>query len=65
MDGEGVVGVQPVLKPAEQFQYVSGCNLKTEMGTMSGYYTMENQNNKETFTVNIPSFEMIVPAKMN
>jgi len=44
---------------------VSGCNLKTEMGTMSGYYTMENQNNKETFTVNIPSFEMIVPAKMN
>jgi ApaG protein len=65
VDGEGVVGVQPILKPNEQFQYVSGCNLKTEMGKMQGFYTMENQNNKETFTVKIPAFEMIVPAKMN
>ena len=65
VDGEGVVGVQPVLKSAEQFQYVSGCNLKTEMGKMHGYYTMENQNNKEIFTVKIHAFEMIVPAKMN
>jgi len=65
VEGEGVVGVQPVLKPGEHFQYVSGCNLKTEMGKMNGYYTMENQNNKETFSVKIPSFEMIVPGKMN
>ncbi|OIR12012.1 protein ApaG [mine drainage metagenome] len=65
VDGEGVVGVQPVLKPAERFQYVSGCNLKTEMGRMQGYFTMENQNSKETFAVKIPAFEMIVPAKMN
>ena len=27
VDGEGVVGVQPVLIPGQQFQYVSGCNL--------------------------------------
>jgi len=65
VEGEGVVGVQPVLKPGEHFQYVSGCNLKTEMGKMNGYYTMENQNNKKTFSVKIPSFEMIVPGKMN
>src|SRR5437016_7847728 len=31
VEGEGVVGVQPVLQPAEKYQYVSGCNLRTEM----------------------------------
>ena len=65
VEGEGVVGVQPVLKPNEQFQYVSGCNLRTEMGKMQGYYVMENQNSKEQFNVKIPHFEMIVPVKMN
>jgi ApaG protein len=65
VEGEGVIGVQPVLQPGEQFQYVSGCNLKTEMGKMQGYYTMENENSRNIFSVNIPSFEMIVPTKMN
>lgn len=65
VEGEGVVGVQPVLKPGEQFQYVSGCNLRTEMGKMQGYYSVENQDNKAQFSVRIPSFELIVPLKMN
>lgn len=65
VDGEGVVGVQPVIEPSHQFQYVSGCNLKTEMGRMYGSYLMQNETNKQTFNVNIPPFEMIVPVKMN
>jgi ApaG protein len=65
VEGEGVVGVQPILNPGERYQYVSGCNLRTEMGKMSGSYTMENLNNKKSFEVNIPIFEMVVPFKMN
>jgi ApaG protein len=65
VEGEGVVGQQPLLQPGQQFQYVSGCNLRTEMGKMFGKYVMENMNNKNTFEVNIPSFEMVVPYKMN
>ena len=65
VEGEGVVGVQPALMPGESYQYVSGCNLRTEMGKMSGTYLMENLNNKKMFEVNIPSFEMIVPFKNN
>ena len=65
VEGEGVVGVQPVLSPGEKYQYVSGCNLRTEMGRMHGTYTMENLNNKKIFEVNIPAFEMFVPFKMN
>ncbi|MEI6087064.1 MAG: Co2+/Mg2+ efflux protein ApaG [Bacteroidota bacterium] len=65
VEGEGVIGIQPILQPNENYQYVSGCNLKTEMGKMHGTYLMENQNNKERFYVKIPSFDMIVPFKNN
>ena len=65
VEGEGVVGVQPILNPGERYQYVSGCNLRTEMGKMYGTYLMENSDNKKEFQVNIPSFEMIVPFKNN
>ena len=65
VEGEGVVGVQPVLNPGEQYQYVSGCNLRTEMGKMHGTYSMENLNSKQIFDVKIPPFEMIVPFKYN
>ena len=65
VEGEGVVGVQPVIQSGENYQYVSGCNLKTEMGRMHGTYQMENQNNKQLFLVNIPSFELVAPTKLN
>lgn len=65
VDGEGVVGVQPIIQPGDQYQYVSGCNLKTEMGKMSGNYLMENLHNKKQFKANIPLFEMIAPFKVN
>ena len=65
VEGEGVVGIQPILNPGERYQYVSGCNLRTEMGKMYGTYLMENSNNKKEFHVNIPAFEMIVPFKNN
>ncbi len=65
VDGEGVVGVQPLIKGGEQYQYISGCNLKTELGKMHGTYIMEDVATKKTFEVNIPVFEMVVPFKMN
>ncbi|MEO6733259.1 MAG: Co2+/Mg2+ efflux protein ApaG [Ferruginibacter sp.] len=65
VEGEGVIGVQPQINPGEKYQYVSGCNLRTEMGKMYGTYSMENVNNKKLFEVIIPAFEMTVPFKMN
>jgi len=65
VEGEGVIEVQPEILPGENYQYVSGCNLRTEMGKMHGTYQMENLNSKQMFEVNIPSFEMIVPLKNN
>lgn len=65
VEGEGVVGMQPIINSQAEYQYVSGCNLHTEMGRMHGTYIMENLHNKETFDVSIPAFEMITPFKNN
>lgn len=65
VEGEGVVGIQPVITPASSYQYISGCNLRSEMGKMLGTYLLENANNKHTFDVTIPAFEMQAPFKMN
>lgn len=65
VDGDGVIGQQPVLQPGESFQYVSGCNLKSDMGKMRGHYEMINLNNHYPFEVEIPMFEMIAPMKQN
>ena len=65
VEGEGVVGIQPVIAPGSSYQYISGCNLRSELGKMQGTYLLENQNNKKTFKVTIPPFQMIAPFKMN
>ena len=65
VEGEGVVGQQPVLEPGESFQYVSGANLRSDMGKMLGNYQMENMLNKKLFRVNIPEFELVAPFKNN
>ncbi len=65
VQGEGVVGVQPVIAPADKYEYMSGCNLRSEIGRMHGTYLMEDMNTHRTFNVVIPSFEMQVPFKMN
>lgn len=65
VEGEGVVGQQPIIQPGENYQYVSACNLRTEIGKMYGTYLMENLYNKKTFTVAIPEFRLLAPFKMN
>lgn len=65
VEGEGVIGSQPIIAPLEQYQYISGCNLKSELGQMYGTYLMENANTKTRFKVKIPVFQMEAPFKRN
>ena len=65
VEGDGVVGQQPVLEPGQHHQYVSGCNLRSGMGKMHGTYLMERVVDGKTITVNIPEFHMILPFKLN
>lgn len=65
VEGEGVVGQQPVIEPAGSYQYVSAANLRSDMGKMYGFYQMENLYNKRLLTVSIPEFHMVAPFKLN
>ena len=53
--GLGVVGHQPLLKPAESFQYTSGCRLRTASGTMHGTFHCVAEDG-EPFHTAVPLF---------
>ena len=53
--GLGLVGQQPLLQPGEQFQYTSGCHLRTATGTMHGSFFCVAEDG-ERFEVDIPIF---------
>ena len=70
VEGEGVVGEQPVLGPGEAFEYTSGTPLETPSGFMTGQYHMVTRDveqgsampgGAETFDVAIPTFSLDSP----
>ncbi len=65
VEGEGVVGQQPVIQPGDSYRYTSAVNLLSDIGKMYGTYQMENLFSKKKLTVAIPEFKLIVPAKLN
>lgn len=65
VSGEGVIGQQPLLEAGEIFNYVSGCELRSEIGTMSGFYTFIHGETGEIIRVDIPVFHLIYPGRLN
>lgn len=61
VEGEGVVGEQPVIAPGASFDYVSGCPLSTPTGHMQGSYHMIGEDGT-AFDVAIPKFALMAPA---
>lgn len=65
VDGEGVIGKKPVLKPGESHTYNSGCLLTSPFGAMQGHYDMVNLSNTKIFKVAIPLFKLNAPFALN
>ena len=65
VEGEGVIGQQPILEPGDTHRYVSGCNLKSGIGTMKGTYLMVRVMNGKRLEVMIPEFTMMAPYRAN
>jgi len=65
VDGEGVIGKKPVLKPGESHTYTSGCLLTSPFGAMQGHYNMINLNNTTKFKVTIPAFKLSAQFALN
>jgi len=64
VQGEGVVGEQPLILPGNEFHYTSGAILETPLGTMEGHYEMIAENG-ESFRVPIPVFRLAIPTLIN
>lgn len=69
VNGEGVVGEQPVLRPGQSHDYVSGCPLTTPNGSMEGHYTFRvagggagKGSGGEEIRAAIPFFPLAAPA---
>ena len=65
VEGEGVVGEMPIIYPNHSYEYISGCNLMTDLGSMEGYYQFRNLITNDLFKVGIPKFILATPEKLN
>jgi len=64
VEGEGVVGSQPLLHPGESFEYSGGCVLETPHGAMHGSYMMLRPDGR-CFEARIEPFVLAIPQAMN
>jgi len=64
VEGEGVVGEQPLIAPGGEHQYSSFCVLDTPVGNMQGSYHMVADDGY-SFDAEIPPFTLAVPGALN
>lgn len=60
VEGEGVVGEQPIILPGDSYRYTSGAILPTSTGTMEGHYLMASASGI-SFKAFIMPFGLIHP----
>lgn len=65
VEGEGVVGQQPVIAPGESHTYLSGAHFSTPIGKMEGEYQMKRMLDESEFSVAIPQFILEYPFVLN
>ena len=63
VEGQGVIGEQPLINPGASHRYNSGCVLVSPFGSMQGHYIMQTPFQK--IEVCIPLFKLSVPFAMN
>jgi ApaG protein len=61
VEGDGVIGEQPVIKPGTSFDYVSGCPLSTPSGEMIGWFAMMGADGSY-FDIAVPRFALNAPV---
>lgn len=64
VQGDGVIGEQPRVLPGQSFEYSSFCPLNTYQGTMTGTYTMQNDDGSE-FDIAVGPFQLFMHEVLN
>lgn len=63
VEGEGVIGQQPVIEPGATHEYTSFCPLSTPWGTMEGAYIMQPEGGgaDDLFEIEVGRFYFLTP----
>ena len=64
VEGEGVIGQQPIIEKSDEYTYTSGTAIETPVGVMQGHYIMIDANGKE-FITEIEQFRLAIPNILN
>ena len=65
VEGPGIIGEQPIIEPEGIHSYSSFCVLEFPIGRMAGFYTMNRVDTGESFNVDIPAFNLVMPDLLN
>ena len=68
IEGEGVVGQQPVIRPGSHHEYTSWVQFDTPLGQMQGSYVMRRAGSygeDGLFQVEVPRFLHVAPSSLN
>lgn len=65
VEGDGVVGEQPIIQPGQSYSYRSSCDFMTDMGSMRGSYLMKRLDAGLVFRARIPEFTLMAPFRKN
>lgn len=61
VDGLGVVGNYPVMRPGAEFTWISRTSYKTTVGTMHGHFTMQRIGSGTEVRIECPLYRMSAP----
>ena len=65
VEGEGVIGKQPILDPGEKHEYSSWCPLTSPFGFMEGNYLFINHDTGQQFRAEVPRFRLESTVVLN
>lgn len=65
VEGDGVVGLQPIIVSGDSFAYSSYTIIQSEIGKMSGFYLFQQLNTETKFKTAIPEFLLEIPLRKN
>jgi ApaG protein len=68
VEGEGVVGQQPIILPGQYHEYTSWVQFETPIGAMCGSYIMQRTDHFKDgvfFEVKVPKFMHVAPEMLN
>lgn len=65
VEGDGVIGQQPIIHPGQSYSYESWCPIPSTIGYMKGEYICKDLTNEAEFRIEVPIMTFIAQELFN